>query len=79
MVEKARKKNPPKWEHSTRLSELDVAFKWGLRPSRLGLCRVDEDLPYMAAYLETKALMEFVDGYVAEEDAKRKEKQGKKK
>ena len=53
------------------MSEIDIAFEWGMLPSFLGICKPSEDLAYMTAYIETKRTMEFVDTYIAEAEAEK--------
>lgn len=74
MVARARKKRPPHWEHTAKLSELDVAYEWGRLPSELGFCPPGDDLPLMLAYLETKSSIAYVENYLVEEEHRQKEK-----
>lgn len=79
MVAKARKKRPPHWEHSDKLSEIDLAYEWKRMPSELGFCLPDDDLPLMLAYLKVKSEMEYVERYLAEEEIRQNEKERGKK
>lgn len=76
-MEKARRKKPARWSHSVLLSEMEAVRHWGgaRLPSEYGLCKPQDDMPYILAAYETAQLIEFVEAYLAEEEAKKREKQ----
>jgi len=62
------------------LSAIDLAWEWKVLPSALNLCRLDEDIPVMLAYLDTKRTMAAYDDHLqAEEMNRATKKKGKKK
>jgi hypothetical protein len=63
----AKKLPEGEWEHSLLLSAIDAAHDWSLRPSALDICKPEDDMSFMQAYLNTKRQMERVDYEIAKE------------
>ena len=45
--------------------------EWGILPSAIGLCKPEDDLTYMIAYIRTEGLMQALEAQEMEREAKR--------
>lgn len=65
----ARRKQ--QWFTSAYFGYVLAAQEWGLRPSALGLCRPDEDLGVMVAFVDVRSRMREREDIEREKEAKR--------
>jgi len=55
-----------------RAVAMRTAKKWGVKPSELGLCSPDDDLTYMAAWVNVETSMQAWEQQEAERERKKK-------
>lgn len=51
---------------------VDVAFQWGMKPSEVGVCEPEYDVPLMVAFARNKAMRAAWETQVAEQERKKK-------
>lgn len=51
-------------------SQIEAAREWGRRPSEFGLCKPEDDLAVMIAYLRAKSKMQAKDNEEQEKELK---------
>ena len=60
-----------RWKHSLRLTEIDAAHEWGVKPSDLGLCSKEDDVSMMVAYMMTIRKMSAWERHQAQKEVKK--------